>query len=200
MASLLERERLAGQVQCFYIDPPYGVRYNSNFQPTIGSRNVTDGRDADLTREPEMIQAYRDTWQLGVHSYLSYLRDRLVVARELLADSGSLFVQISDDNVHLVRAVIDEVFEAENFVAEIVMQKSGSATASLLPRVVDFIVWFAKKKDELKFRPLYEPFDIRDLDTNNYRWVESPSGERRDIQERNETTRLVSLRAGDPFS
>ena len=179
MSSLLDRERMAGQVQCVYVDPPYGINYRSNFQPTIGRRDVTDGKDEHLTREPEMIQAYRDTWELGVHSYLTYLRDRLLVARELLTTSGSVFVQIGDDNVHRVRLVLDEVFGADNFVAEIVMQKSGTSTAALLPRVVDLILWYGKDLPSLKYRDLLEPFDLRELDTTNYRWVEGPSGERR---------------------
>ena len=107
MASLLERERMGGQVQCVFMDPPYGIKYQSNFQPGIGKRNVTDGKDDDLTREPEMIQAYRDTWELGVHSYLTYLRDRLEVVRELLTDSGSVFIQIGEENVHRVRVLLD---------------------------------------------------------------------------------------------
>jgi adenine-specific DNA-methyltransferase len=115
MTSLLEREGMAGQVQCFYFDPPYGIKYNSNWQMKLNDRNVKDGKDEHVSGEPEMIKAFRDTWELGIHSYLSYLRDRLLVARELLADSGSCFVQISDENVHLVRCLMDEVFGSENF-------------------------------------------------------------------------------------
>ncbi|MDZ7743455.1 MAG: DNA methyltransferase [Bacteroidota bacterium] len=115
MSSLLEREGMAGQVQCIYIDPPYGIKYNSNWQMKLNDRNVTDGKDEHLTGEPEMIKAYRDTWELGIHSYLSYLRDRLLVAKELLTESGSCFVQISDENVHLVRCLMDEVFGSEKF-------------------------------------------------------------------------------------
>ena len=118
MNSLLQREGMAGAAQCVYMDPPYGIKYGSNFQPFVGRREVKDGADSDLTVEPEMIKAFRDTWELGIHSYLSYLRDRLLLARELLADSGSCFVQISDDNVHLVRCVMDEIFGAENFVVQ----------------------------------------------------------------------------------
>src|SRR5262249_41062372 len=133
MSSLAERERLAGQVQMIYIDPPYGINYRSNFQPRISNPSPPDGRDGSISREPESIQAYRDTWELGVHSYLTYLRSRLVAARELLRDSGSLFLQISDDYCHLVRGVLDEIFGSENCVAQIAMQKSGSATSETLP-------------------------------------------------------------------
>lgn len=159
MASLLDRERMAGQVQCVYMDPPYGIRYGSNFQPSISDRIVKDD-DAHLTREPEMIQAFRDTWELGVHSYLSYLRDRLLLARELLNDTGSIFVQIGPDRLHLVKALLDEVFGAENSVATITMQKTSQVTSKLLPEVADFICWYAKDKSQVKFRHLYE--DRRD--------------------------------------
>src|SRR6202022_426123 len=116
MNSLIEKETLAGQVQMFYFDPPYGIKYGSNFQPFVNKRDVKDGSDEDLTQEPEMIRAFRDTWELGIHSYLTYLRDRLLLARELLHESGSCFVQISDENVHLVRNLMDEVFGIRNFI------------------------------------------------------------------------------------
>lgn len=124
MNSLLEYEGMGGKVQMIYMDPPYGVKFGSNFQPFVRKRDVAHGDDEDMTREPEMVQAYRDTWELGLHSYLSYLRDRLKIARELLTSSGSVFVQISDENVHHVRELLDEVFGAENFVAEIVFSKT----------------------------------------------------------------------------
>ncbi|MFR9780804.1 site-specific DNA-methyltransferase [Micromonospora sp. MS34] len=179
MASLVDRERMAGQVQCVYMDPPYGIRYQSNFQPKIGERAVKDGDDASLTREPEMIQAFRDTWELGVHSYLSYLRDRLTIARELLNDTGSVFVQIGPDRLHLVKAVLDEVFGAENSVTTITMQKTSQVTSKLLPEVTDFICWYAKDKDQVKFRHLYE--DRRDeiAGAGAYRHVELTDGTRR---------------------
>ncbi|MCS7252375.1 MAG: DNA methyltransferase, partial [Thermoflexus sp.] len=131
MASLAQREGLAGKVQMIYIDPPYGIRFGSNFQPETGRRTVSD-KEADLTREPEMVRAYRDTWRLGVHSYLTYLRDRLIVARTLLADTGSIFVQIGDENAHRVRALMDEVFGDSNHVASIVLQKKGSQKGEFL--------------------------------------------------------------------
>ena len=150
MSSLARREDLGGKVQTIYFDPPYGIKFASNFQPTVFQRNVTD-RSADLTREPEQIQAYRDTWHLGVHSYLAYLRDRLMVARELLTDSGSIFVQISDENVHRVRCLMDEVFGSENFVSQITFTKTRSLVSStFLTTVSDYILWYAKSRDDAK--------------------------------------------------
>ena len=132
MNSLLEKEGMAGKVQMVYIDPPYGIRYGSNFQPFVNKRDVTDGRDEDLTQEPETIKAFRDTWELGIHSYLSYLRDRLLMARELLTESGSVFVQISDENLHHVRELMDEVFGIENFVSIISIRKTTSQGTAVL--------------------------------------------------------------------
>jgi adenine-specific DNA-methyltransferase len=150
MTSLLEREGMAGQVQCIYIDPPYGIKYGSNWQMRLNDRNVKDGADENLSGEPEVIKAFRDTWELGIHSYLSYLRDRLLVARELLSASGSCFVQISDENVHLVRSLMDEVFGSENFVSLITFKKTGGQTSQLLAPVSDYIVWYARDIDLLK--------------------------------------------------
>lgn len=159
MTSLLERERLAGKVQCVFIDPPYGIKYQSNFQPNISDRNVRDGKDESLTREPEMIQAYRDTWELGTHSYLTYLRDRFRVAHELLTDSGSIFVQIGEENVHRVRTLLDEIFGAENFVSQItvVTTSGGGAQGELLslPSMANYLVWYARDHGNLKYRQLY---------------------------------------------
>jgi adenine-specific DNA-methyltransferase len=177
MTSLLEKERLGGEVQMIYIDPPYGIDYKANFQRRISSSDVKN-RESDLTREPQQVQAYRDTWTLDVHSYLTYLRDRLELARELLGDSGSLYVQIGDDHAHEVALVADEVFGASNRVASIAMQKSGSSTSATLPRILDYILWYAKNTKQLKFRPLYEPFDMRFLDTRNYRFYEDAGGRR----------------------
>jgi adenine-specific DNA-methyltransferase len=154
MASLARRESLAGRVQMIYVDPPYGIKFASNFQPEVGRRDVKD-KEADLTREPEMVKAYRDTWTLGVHSYLAYLRDRLMVAKELLADSGSIFVQISDENLHRVRMVMDEVFGAENFIAQIVFQKTTGASGRLLGATSDFLLWYAKDHSLVKYRQVF---------------------------------------------
>lgn len=157
MASLAEREGLKGQVQAIYIDPPYGIKFNSNFQWSTTSRDVKDGKLEHLTREPEQVKAFRDTWRDGIHSYLQYLRDRLVVARELLTERGSCFVQIGDENVHRVRALMDEVFGEENFVNTIVVKKKSSTL--ITESVFDLIVWYARKKENVKLRTLYDPKD-----------------------------------------
>ncbi len=154
MSSLAQREDLAGKVQMIYIDPPYGIKFASNFQPTVFKRDVPD-RAADLTREREQIKAYRDTWTLGVHSYLAYLRDRLIVARELLTDSGSIFVQIGDENVHLVRCLMDEVFGLENFVAQIYFKTTSGRHATKIDRLGNYILWFAKDIENVKYRNLF---------------------------------------------
>ena len=155
MASLAEREGLRGKVQCIYIDPPYGIRFNSNFQWSTTSRAVTDGNAAHITREPEQVKAFRDTWRDGIHSYLTYLRDRLTAARELLHESGSVFVQIGDENVHRVRAIMDEVFGDDNFISLITFQKSGGLTAEHISSVSDYVLWYAKHKDSVKSRNLF---------------------------------------------
>ena len=156
MNSLLEKEAMAGKVQMVYIDPPYGIRYGSNFQPFVNRRDVRDGRDEDLTQEPETIKAFRDTWELGIHSYLSYLRDRLLLARELLTESGSVFVQISDENLHHVRELMDEVFGLDNFVSIISIRKTTSqGTAVLLGTTTDFLVWYARSRRSAKYRQIY---------------------------------------------
>jgi adenine-specific DNA-methyltransferase len=155
MNSLLEKEGLGGQVQMIYIDPPYGIKYGSNFQPFVNKREVKDGRDEDLTAEPEMVKAFRDTWDLGIHSYLSYLRDRLLLARDLLHERGSIFVQISDENVHHVREILDEIFLRKNFVALISFATSTGRTASYLDSVSDRILWYGKNYDTLKYNQLF---------------------------------------------
>jgi adenine-specific DNA-methyltransferase len=152
MASLAEREGLRGKVQCIYFDPPYGIKFNSNFQWSTTSRDVKDGNAEHITREPEQVKAFRDTWRDGIHSYLTYLRDRLTVARDMLADSGSIFVQIGDENVHRVRALMDEVFSDENFLSLITMKTTGGLGSSGLKGVSDYILWYAKDKERLKFR------------------------------------------------
>jgi adenine-specific DNA-methyltransferase len=155
MNSLLEKEGMAGQVQMVYIDPPYGIKYGSNFQPFVNKRDVKDGKDEDLTQEPEMIQAFRDTSELGIHSYLTYLRGRLLLARELLHETGSCFVQISDQNLHLVRSAMDDVFRAENFGALICFRKTGGLGSAGLKGVDDFILWYARENGKCKYRQLY---------------------------------------------
>ena len=155
MASLAEKEGLRGKVQCIYLDPPYGVKFNSNWQVSTRKRDVRDGRVEDATRQPEQVRAFRDTWKLGVHSYLTYLRDRLSVARELLNETGSIFVQIGDENAHRVRAVLDEVFGDENFISNIAFQKTGSLPAMHLPNTHDYLLCYAKNKTVTKWRRVF---------------------------------------------
>jgi adenine-specific DNA-methyltransferase len=154
MASLAEREGLRGQVQCIYIDPPYGIKFNSNFQWSTTSRDVTDGKVDQITREPEQVKAFRDTWRDGINSYLTYLRDRLTVARDLLADSGAIFVQIGDENVHRVRSVMDEILGESNFVSEIVVDKTSAQTTDYVSSTCDFVLLYAKERAKLKYREL----------------------------------------------
>lgn len=180
MASLLQRERMGGAVQCVYFDPPYGINYNSNFQARISNRAPRENEQA-LTREPEQIQAYRDTWRLGVHSYLTYLRDRLLLCLELLAESGTIFVQIGPDRLHLVRTLLDEVFGPDNHIATITVQKTSQVTSSLLPEVTDFLLWYAKDKPafEPRYRQLYDDRGLDLLADGDYRFAEMPDGTRR---------------------
>lgn len=190
MNSLLEFEGMGGQVQMIYIDPPYGVKFGSNFQPFVRKRDVKHGGDDDMTREPEMVKAYRDTWELGLHSYLSYLRDRLLVARELLHESGSVFVQISDENVHHVREILDEVFGPSNFQALIAFAKtSGLESSSGLPSRFDHIAWYSKNSKTAKWRPL---FLTKDLSTvSGYTHIELDTGERRRMTVVEQSTGLI---------
>ncbi len=179
MNSLLRYESLGGQVQMIYMDPPYGVKFGSNFQPFVRKRDVSHNDDADMTREPEMVQAYRDTWELGLHSYLTYLRDRLLLARELLAPSGSVFVQISDENLHHVREVMDEVFGAEHFVGVIAFAKTSGSTGDFLPSTADYLLFYAKDIERLKFRqPYVEKVSSSDADSP-YQMLELCDGSRR---------------------
>ena len=181
MNSLLQKESMAGQVQMIYIDPPYGIKYGSNFQPFTNKREVKDRADADLTQEPEMIKAFRDTWELGIHSYLTYLRDRLLVAYDLLSETGSIFVQISDENLHHVREVMDERFGSENFVALITVAKTSSASSELLAGVADYLVWYSKDATHVKYRALYQTKSIGGAGTTQYNLGEAPSGLRRPL-------------------
>lgn len=180
MNSLLEKEGMAGQVQMVYIDPPYGIKYGSNFQPFVDKRDVKDKKDEDLSQEPEMIKAFRDTWELGIHSYLTYLRNRLLLARELLADSGSVFVQISVENVHLIRNLCDEIFGAKNFVAQISFRKKTMPLgASFVEEMHDYIIFYAKNIENIKFHQLY--LNYRPEGSQDWKWVELPDGTRREM-------------------
>jgi len=195
MASLAEREGLRGKVQCIYIDPPYGIKFNSNLQWSTTSRDVKDGNAAHITREPEQVKAFRDTWRDGIHSYLTYLRDRLTIARDLLTDSGSIFVQIEDENAHRVRAVMDEVFGEENFCSMVAFRKTGSvsspmAKVNVLATVSDLIIWFAKARDRVKYRQLYVD-KLADGDVGRYNMIESIDG--KGLRVRNDNDSVVSL-------
>jgi adenine-specific DNA-methyltransferase len=182
MSSLARREDLAGKVQMIYIDPPYGIKFVSNFQSEIGKRDIKD-KESDLTREPEMVKAYRDTWNLGVHSYLSYLRQRIILARDLLSDSGSIFVQISDENVHHVKEILDEVFGPSNFISFISFRKRTSATADYLGQVNDYLLWYGRDYSQLKYRPLFDEKAQQPGEAAaNYGWAQSSySGEMRPL-------------------
>ncbi len=176
MNSLLHFEHLGGQVQMIYMDPPYGVKYGSNFQPFVRKRDVTHNDDDDFTREPETVQAYRDTWEVGLHSYLTYLRDRLFLARDLLHSSGSIFVQISDENLHHVRELMDEVMGQENFVSVITFQKTGGAAPELLSPIGDYLIWYAREKGAIKYRQVYKPRELGMPGTELYSSVELADG------------------------
>jgi adenine-specific DNA-methyltransferase len=177
MSSLAEKEGLKGKVQMIYFDPPYGIKFGSNWQVSTRKRDVKDGKVEDATRQPEQIRAFRDTWELGIHSYLAYLRDRLVAARDLLTDSGSVFVQIGDENIHLVRCTMDEVFGSDNFCNIISFKKTGGLIQGFMPAVMDYLIWYAKKRDDAKFRQLYFPKEFGS-DTD-YQHIELENGERR---------------------
>lgn len=197
MNSLLEREGMAGQVQTIYIDPPYGIKYNSNWQMKLNDRNVKDGSDEHLSGEPEMIKAFRDTWELGIHSYLSYLRDRLITARELLTESGSCFVQISDENVHLMRSLMDEVFGSENFMSMIIFKTTAGKGSSGLDRIYDCIIWYSKDHTIAKYRQLYGSRDQDETDSR-YAYIELNNGEIRRLS-KEEKSGLKPIPSGNRF-
>ncbi len=181
IASLAEREGLRGKVQCIYVDPPYGIKFNSNWQVSTLSRDVKDGKQTDVSREPEQVKAFRDTWKEGIHSYLTYLRDRLAAAKELLHDSGSIFVQIGDENVHRVRAVMDEVFGGENACSQITVVKTSSASSQYLAGVADYIIWYTKSLSALKFRQPYSLKEVGGIGGGQYNRIQLPNGVRRSL-------------------
>ena len=195
MASLAEREGLRGKVQCIYLDPPYGIKFNSNFQWSTNSRDVRDGKAEHITREPEQVKAFRDTWRDGIHSYLTYLRDRLTVARDLLTDNGSVFVQIGDENEHRVRALMDEIFDAKNFVALIQFTKTSSASSDLLAGVADYIIWYAKRIESVKYRVLFRYKRPGEEGATKYDALECPDGTRR-LMTTDERRRTVEIPDG----
>ena len=194
MASLAENERLRGKVQMIYFDPPYGIKFNSNWQPSTKSTNVKDGKKEDITREPEMVKAFRDTWHDGIHSYLGYLRDRLVVARDLLHESGSVFVQIGDANVHKVRAIMEEVFGEENFVSQIAYATTSGFETTMIANSTNHILWFAKSKRIAKFHPVFKQKSCV-LGQGNAKWLKFPSGYCRGLS-KGEVSQNVSIPPG----
>ncbi len=181
MNSLLQKEAMGGKVQMVYIDPPYGIKYNSNFQPFLNKRDVKDNNDADIPAEPEMIKAFRDTWELGVHSYLTHLYDRLSLARELLNETGSCFVQISDENVHYFRSILDEIFGKDNFVSEIFFVKTGGLESKYLASRGDYLLWYAKNKNKIKYHQLFAEKSLTPEYTKNFGYVELVNGDRRSL-------------------
>ena len=190
MTSLLEREGLAGKVQMIYIDPPYGIKYQSNWQRRMQEQDVKDGIDKYLSVEPEQIKAFRDTWELGIHSYLSYLRDRLIVAKELLTESGACFLQICDENMHWVRCVMDEVFGSEHFVSIIVLRTRSNTRARNLPILNDYILFYAKNINQLKYHKLYTE---KELDLDRFCWVEQDNGEAVHVNSLDQVDRSLRL-------
>ena len=191
MNSLLQKEGIAGKVQCIYIDPPYGIKYGSNFQPFINKRDVKDKKDADLTAEPEMIKAFRDTWELGIHSYLTYLRDRLLLAKELLTESGSCFVQISDENIHLVRNLMDEIFGIENFIILISFSTTSGFNSNTLSRAGDYVVWYSKSKDKCQYNQLYKYKQLGGAGSTGYDFIEQSGIERKLTKEEKNHTFFI---------
>ena len=181
MASLSERESLKGKVQCIYFDPPYGIKFNSNWQVSTQSRDVKDGKQTDISREPEQVKAFRDTWKDGIHSYLTYLRDRLTAMRDLLTESGSIFLQIGDENVHHVRAVMDEVFGTENVIADICIEKTSGQTQEFLPLVSDYILWATRSRKQLKYRSIWRPKVAEGGGIGEYYYLETPELVRRQM-------------------
>ncbi len=196
MNSLLHYEGLGGQVQMIYFDPPYGIKFGSNFQPFIRKRDVSHNDDEDMTREPEMVKAYRDTWELGLHSYLTYMRDRLLIARELLTPTGSIFVQISDENVHHVREIMDEVFGVENFVAVIIVEKTSGATTNALATINDYLLWYAKDIVRIKYNQIYRSKVLGEEGTTQYVWLQSPDGKEERRMTVEEMSNLTSIPDG----
>ncbi len=195
MASLAEREGLRGKVQCIYFDPPYGIKFNSNFQWSTTNRDVKDGKADHITREPEQVKAFRDTWRDGIHSYLTYLRDRLTVARDLLTESGSIFVQIGDENVHRVRSVMDEVFGENNFCREIYYTTTSFQADNILANTVNMLLWYAKSKDNIKRRPLFGSKDLGEEKSQEYRWLLLPDGTTRNASQE-ESSGIVPIPNG----
>ncbi len=183
MNSLLEKEGMGSKVQTIYFDPPYGIKYGSNFQPFVNKRDVKDGKDEDLTVEPEMIKAFRDTWELGIHSYLSYLRDRLLLAKDLLTDSGSIFVQIGEENLHYVKVILEEVFGSNNFCRVINYTTTSFQADNILGNTQNYILWYCRDKSKIKINQLFKRKELGDPEANEYKWVRLENGEIKTIND-----------------
>ena len=196
MASLSEREGLRGKVQCIYMDPPYGIKFNSNFQWSTTSRDVKDGKADNMTREPEQVRAFRDTWKDGIHSYLSYLRDRLILARDLLTDSGSIFVQIGDENVHRVRMLMDEIFGEDNYISLLSFKKTSSLTSDFISNNYDYIVWYSKNKVIAKYKNILIKKGY-ESELGFYSYIEKLDGTRRKINEGESVSPNLLFSVGD---
>ena len=181
MTSLAEKEGLKGKVQMIYIDPPYGIKFGSNWQVSTRKRDVKDGKLEDSSRQPEQIRAFRDTWRLGIHSYLSYLRDRLTAARELLTETGSIFLQIGDENVHLARCILDQVFGSENLISLISFSKTSTTTGRFLPNTADYVLWYARDAEHTKYRPLYLEKSVGGQGGGKYDQLELDDNSRRTL-------------------
>jgi adenine-specific DNA-methyltransferase len=192
MTSLAEKEGLKGKVQTIYFDPPYGIEFGSNWQVSTRKRNVADGRAEDTTRQPEQIRAFRVTWKLGIHSYLAYLRDRLVIARDLLTETSSVFVQIGDENVHLVRCLMDEVFGSENHIAQIATAKTSGQSDTTLALVADFVLWYGKDASVTKTRKLFQSKDLGGECAGKYTLVELADGTRTTVAKAIDTSGNLS--------
>jgi adenine-specific DNA-methyltransferase len=181
MNSLAEKEAMKGKVQMIYLDPPYGIKFGSNWQVSTRKRDIKDGNAEDATRQPEQVKAFRDTWELGIHSYLAYLRDRLVIARELLTETGSIFVQIGDENVHLVRCLMDEIFGSENFISQISFEKTTSFESNTLASTSDYLIWFSKNKEGIKYKQLFKDKTLGGEKASNYDWIQLPNNSTRKL-------------------
>ena len=199
MTSLAEKEGLKGKVQTIFLDPPYGIKFASNWQVSTRKRDIRDGKSEYATRQPEQIRVFRDTWKFGIHSYLSTLRDRLVAARELLAETGSIFVQIGDDNVHVMRCLLDEIFGPENACGFISFKKTSGAGSfsggtTLLPAITDYLLWHAKDKNMVKYRQLYRRKEVGGLGGEQYSWIELSDGQRRRLGGNEDSNKLNDVR------
>lgn len=199
MGSLAEREALRGKVQCIYFDPPYGIKFNSNWQPSTKSSDIKEDRSDNITREPEVVRAFRDTWKDGINSYLSYLRDRIALCRDLLSERGSFFIQIGDENVHIVRSLCDEVFGPDNFISQITVQKSGAGYTVYLPGICDYIIWYGKDASRTKFKEIYRDRGVSAENAGRFTIIELSDGQRTSLSELGAVPADARMIAPDPI-